>query len=62
MTIKLVLDSIDDIAREINTNITNFNNFNNELGTKIHNFSEEFMINLKKIDEDIKQKLKINKT
>lgn len=59
MTIKLVLDSIEDIAREINTNMTNFNN---DLGTKIHNFSEEFMTNLQKIDKNIKMNFKINNT
>jgi hypothetical protein len=54
MTIKLLLDSIDDIAREINTNVINFN-------TNLHNFNEEFMTNLKKLDKDIKTSLKINK-
>jgi hypothetical protein len=52
MTIKLVLDSIDDITREINTNMTTFN-------TNLHNFSEEFMMNLNKLDNDIK--ININK-
>lgn len=47
MTIKLVLDSIDEITREINTNMTTFN-------TNLHNFSEEFMMNLNKLDNDIK--------
>jgi len=47
MTIKLVLDSIDDISKEININIANFN-------TNLHNFSEDFMLNLQKLDNDIK--------
>jgi transcription initiation factor IIF auxiliary subunit len=52
MTIKLVLDSIDEITREINTNMTTFN-------TNLHNFSEDFMKNLQQLDNDIK--ININK-
>jgi hypothetical protein len=66
MSIKLLLDSIDDISKDINTNLhnfnTNFNNFNTNLNTDLNNFSKDFMINLKKIDDDIKTTFKINKT
>ena len=35
---------------EINTNFTSLNN---DIGTKIHSFADDFMANLQKIDDDI---------